>query len=501
MDQTSVLRYAFTQGLGKTIVTAPITVRDVPPTTSGQLPPGFSPDRTSPLPIGTTDLLERIPFWHGRISDLAAPDPSEALGRALATAFGFQRREPWNEYADHRGYASVRSKYPVHAFALRSDEAWFVDAHGHQLVGQDNGGDPSAEQEPFTGVALTGRYTHLPYYYELLRGSLVDLEIGINLRSLCIALEVFGIPSRVRMPGADAGQQLVQWGLRPDGEWSLPVTVDLGEAGPATADPGPAVPPTVPEVTGGLPDPWLRELVEVNRELATQPIPGQGETPGPLLVQPAVPVGAPGGAGMPSWAEVLYRRSAGRMPRRLPGVTGRPRRLAADAFDDALAWYRVPPPTSELQSVYGKLNCTVAVQNVDGYATGLYRVNPESTELLVEDPDILRKLEECYGTPLAPGNGNAVRHASFVWFFSARLPELLDTFGTGAWTAAQYCAGWAAHGTSLAAAAHGLYARPARAFDDVLTQPVLGTQPGETTLLSVICGTERYLEPALDLRQ
>ncbi|MBV2153687.1 hypothetical protein [Kitasatospora sp. SUK 42] len=504
MDIAPVLRHAFTQGPGKTIVTAPIVVREVPPTTAGQLPPGRSGSRSVPLPPRTVDLLERIPFWTGRV-DAAAMDRDEVHGRVVTTAFGYQRREPWNEYPDHRGYASVRSRYPVHAFAVGGGEDWFADMYGHRLVGRDRTGH--GRTGPVDSVALTGRYTHLPYYYELLRGSLVDLEVGINLRSLCVALELFGVPSTVRVPDATGPGLLHRLGLVPDGEWSLPLTVDLAGSEPES-EPEPdrragEITAAVPGTTGGLPDPWLREIVRYNRE---QAVPRTGVLASPHVpevpeVQQAVPVLPPAGpAREQSWAEVLYRRSSGKMPRGLPGITGRPRRLDSAALADALAWCRVPPPSPELRAVQKHLRITLAVQNVDGCPPGVYRVTPDGESLVTEDASICARLEGCYGTPLTARNGNAIRHASMVWFVSVRLPELLADLGTGAWTTAQHCAGWAAHGISLAAAQHGMYARPSRAFEDILTQPVLSTDPGETTLLSVVCGTERYTEPALDLR-
>ncbi|MEV7600501.1 hypothetical protein AB0O91_24330 [Kitasatospora sp. NPDC089797] len=500
MDIAPVLRHAFAQGPGKTIVTAPIVVREVPPTTFDQLPPGRSGRRAVPLPLRTVDLLERAPFWTGRV-DTTAMDRDEVLGRVVTAAFGYQRREPWNEYPDHRGYASVRSRYPVHAFVVRDGEDWFADPYGHRLVGRDGTG--AGGTAPADGIALTGRYTHLPYYYELLRGSLVDLEVGINLRSLCVALELFGVPSTVRVPDAAGPGLLHRLGLVPDGEWSLPLTVELAEA-EAEAGPPPGAgagetAASVPATTGGLPDPWLGEIVRHNRAQAV-PQPG-GPAPRQVPeVRRAVPASPSAAAGERSWAEVLYRRSSGRMPRGLPGITGRPRRLPAEALTDALAWCRVPPPSPELRSVQQYLRTTVAVQNIEGHPAGVYRVTPDGASLLTEDAAVCARLEACYGTPLTARNGNAIRHASMLWFVSVDLPALLADLGAGAWTTAQHCAGWAAHGVSLAAARHGLYARPSRAFEDILTQPVLSTAPGETTLLSVVCGTERYTEPALDLR-
>jgi hypothetical protein len=57
-----------------------------------------------------------------------------------------------------------------------------------------------------------------------------------------------------------------------------------------------------------------------------------------------------------------------------------------------------------------------------------------------------------------------------------------------------------AHGLCLAAAAHGLYARPSRAFDEFLLHPVVAMETAEMVLLSVVSGAGRFTEPMLDLR-
>src|SRR5699024_6765356 len=56
------------------------------------------------------------------------------------------------------------------------------------------------------------------------RGSLVGIELGITLRSLAIALELFGIPAEVSPPGITGEHLLTNLGL-PAHEWSLPLRV------------------------------------------------------------------------------------------------------------------------------------------------------------------------------------------------------------------------------------------------------------------------------------
>jgi hypothetical protein len=55
-------------------------------------------------------------------------------------------------------------------------------------------------------------------------------------------------------------------------------------------------------------------------------------------------------------------------------------------------------------------------------------------------------------------------------------------------------------GLCLAAAADGLYARPARAFQEIPAERLLGLAPDELLLISVTCGTPRFSESPLDLR-
>ena len=42
-------------------------------------------------------------------------------------------------------------------------------------------------------IVLTGRFTRIPPSYKWFRGSLVNIELGLALRSLCIGLELFGL--------------------------------------------------------------------------------------------------------------------------------------------------------------------------------------------------------------------------------------------------------------------------------------------------------------------
>ncbi len=453
------------------------------------------------LPHGTVDLLEGMPFPHGRFSGGAGAD---RLGHALVAAFGVHRREPENPFNDHRGYPSVRGKFPVQVLVGERGRRRALDVYRHALVDLATAERPArAAGSGVEGVeiALAGRYTRLPPVYKWFRGSLVHLELGINLRMLCLALELFGLRGRLRLPDASAEEALTTLGLTPSWQWSLPLTVALdtdtdpgAEAGTGTdtdTDTGPArsASDSAGAAAGG-PDHVLAEALAVNRAQDFR------EPPAPL--GPAFPAGT--GGGELSWAELLWRRTSGRMPRGLYGMNGRRRRLPAAALRDAVDWLALPPPGGTLRAVYESLRVSGVVQAVDGFADGVHRLVDGELSPYFEDPTVAARLEEHYGYPLAPGNGCDVRHAATIWFLSVRPREVMERFGPGAWCAAQYAAGWAAQGLCLAAAAHGLYARPVRAFQEVPTRRILGLDPDEMIVFSVITGTPRYTGPLLDVR-
>ncbi|RSS34979.1 hypothetical protein EF912_36500, partial [Streptomyces sp. WAC07061] len=163
-------------------------------------------------------------FGHAQQRLTGLPRLERALaeaGRPVA-AFGIQRREPSNPYNDHRGYASVRSKFPVHAFVTGGGRRRLVDPGRHALLDMAGGG---AAGEP-AAVVLAGRFTHLPDYYRPLRGPLTELELGINLRALAVAMELFGVEGRLRLPGADDTGLPAGLGLAPAWQWTLPLVVE-----------------------------------------------------------------------------------------------------------------------------------------------------------------------------------------------------------------------------------------------------------------------------------
>src|SRR5580704_7578538 len=258
-DVDEVLRYAFSQGPGRDFVAPPEPSPRPLTTTFGTLPDAVATERVAPLVWGTVDLLEDTAY-----PDRCAPSglaTEERIQHARVMAFGLQHREPSNLFNDHRGCASVRSKFPVHAFVHTAERAWLLDVYRHGLLAI---GDacPQFPTDEAVSVALAGRFTHLPSPYGRLRGPLTELELGISLRSLWVALEVSGLTGELRLPGAGARQLMSQLGLDRTGQWSVPLTVAVNPGTPA-ADTSPA------GAFGGDDhnddDPTLDEVVAVNR--------------------------------------------------------------------------------------------------------------------------------------------------------------------------------------------------------------------------------------------
>lgn len=435
------------------------------------------------LPLGTVDLLTHIPYPNGRI--VSVPAEEDRLWYALVASFGTQRREPDNPYNDHRGYASPRCLFPVAVFAGDRGRWQMLDAGRHARVTLADAAPPAGP----ASIALAGRYTAIPPSYKWLRGSLVNLELGIMLRVLAIGLGLFGLPGWLRLPDGRSAGLLEELGLRPTGEWSLPLTIGIGPDG------GRDLPADriVTAGTGNAGDAALADLVRVNR--------AQEFTGPPAPLGSGIPELAACPPDEPSWAELLWRRNSGRMPGALHGMAGRRRRVPAAALTDALRWLAVPPPGGTLGAVSAAVTATVVLQDIAGYADGVYRVRDGAAELATDDVTAAARFEFEYGNPLAPGVGCAVRHASMIWFLSVRPRELVASFGDGGWTAAQYACGWATQGLCLAAAAAGLFARPVRAFNEIGTQRILGLAPDDMIVIAVVTGTPRPSGGALlDLR-
>lgn len=455
------------------------TYAPTPPPDSHVPPPPPRPAGPSKtLPLGTTQRLTALPY-----PALPAPGGGpDALLHALTTTFAPLRREPENPYNEHRPYASPRCLFPVHAFVGGDGGDWrLLEPDRHALTGP-----PSSAP---TRIALTGRYTAIPPAYQWFRGSLVALELGMVLRALSLGLELSGVPATLTLPDGNAPALLADAGLDRTWEWSLPWLIETAGTPRRRSPAAPAEPP-VPDG-----DPALTDIVDVNR--------GQlyGSSPHPVTT--AVPAGLPPSALTPDWAELLWRRHSGRMPRGLHGMDSAARHapLPAASLRAVTAWLGVPPPHPALAAAFDAVTVTAVTQHIDGHATGVHRLRDRAAHLVRADRGAPAALEAAYGYGLSPVNGCGVAKAPLTVFFSVRPRDLFARLGPAGWGAAQHACGWAVHGLCLAAAATGLFARPVRAFKEIPAKEVVALDEDETIVLSAVVGVPRETGgPVLDLR-
>ncbi|WP_051951738.1 hypothetical protein [Actinacidiphila yeochonensis] len=498
--EAEVLRFALAQGPLRGLLLDPIAV-DERVATTALLPPAAARGRElRPLPAGTFRLLEELPFGGGPVTR----QPPDRLGHLLVAALGMQRREPSNPANDHRAVASVRSKFPVHVLVVGADgRAGYLDLYRHALVAVD--APVPAELRPpeaAVRVVLAARPTDLPTPYGILRRALGDLELGINLRAVVTAAELFGCPATVQSTGPETAAAERLMADTGPGCWSVPVVVTLHGTGPfgpfhATADDRPVTAEQNALLPGSAAHPTLT---------GSAPVAGQRRTAPDAAAVPAAALpksagGQDGRDGQPSWAEVLWNRGAGRVPSPLTGFSVRPGGSTAAEVDSLAAWAGVPVPPGPLTAVREAVSVHVVLQRTAGLPDGHYRAAPDGGLALVRRAEgLAAELEEGFGYPLAPGNDRGVRHASSLWFCTVDLEKLIDRQGPAAWSLLHLACGWLAHGLSLGAAAQGRFARPARSFDEHLVGRLLELPDGEYPVLLTICGRTRYAEPYLDLR-
>ncbi|KWT63922.1 hypothetical protein ADL21_00815 [Streptomyces albus subsp. albus] len=499
MRPHEVRRFAYAQGAGKMLVTRPIEVDESVATTAGRLPDGVAPARGRTLPTGTWDLLEEAPYPHGRPA-LPTGRHGDALGHALATAFSPLRREPSNPYNDHRGYPSVRSKFPVHVYLVTSTATSYLDVYARALLDVPHARGPRPGPDSVT-IVLAGRYTHLPGYYERLRAALIDLELGVSLRTLLSALELFALPAaQVQAPVHEPEAVLAGLGITRPEEWAAPISVTVTGAGIETLAPyrpktaprlGPAPAVSGPGVTGGT---TLPEVLRVNRAAAA------GAATGQESVQPGNTLPTNGPQEPIDWSRVYWNRNSGRMPLGLTGMSGRRQAQPASFLAECAQWLAAPLPGTALQDIARRMQVLVCTQDIAGMPDGVHRWTGSGYEQHRQMPSVMAELERVYGYPLAPANGCAVRHASAVWLLTGDMDRLVEERGATGWSRAQFWCGWTAQALSMAAASHSLYARPVRAFDEIPLQRLLGLDPAQLPLFAVISGAGRFEEPMLDLR-
>jgi hypothetical protein len=491
MSITEVARFAFRQGPGRMRLAGPFEVDDTALTTASLPPAAARGDRGYPLPLGTHRALAAAPFPAGPAGPVSDDD---LLGHLLLAAFGLQRREPSNRFNDHRVIASVRSKFPVHVFVRADGRLSYLDLYRHALVEtMDRLGEADGVE-----VMLAARYTDLPTPYGRLRCALGDLETGINLRSLFIAAQLFGVQARLALDGEEAAGLAGTLGETGPGAWGVPVRVLLEGVSP------PPRSRLASAFLAGEGDAERDEMLIVEArhesvaEIATVTR-HRYEVAAPVAAPATAIPERPGSTGI-SWAEVVWNRSAGRVPDGLNGFSAYPGAVPRECLDACLAWAGVPAPADILREVGHRTRLDVAISGVGDLPAGVYRVADGSVRQGRADPAIMSALQDGFGYPPSPATDAGVRHASMVWIWSVDVPALLSDLGPAAWSFLQLWCGWAAHGVELSCAAYGLFARPARAYDEHYLQRLLRLPREVMPAFMVVSGHSRFAEPMLDLR-
>ncbi|HEY1485511.1 MAG TPA: hypothetical protein VGF84_05375, partial [Micromonosporaceae bacterium] len=486
-------RFAFRQGPGRTLLNPPVKVDDGAPTTATLAPRAARGSRGYPLPMDTRELLESAAYPRWPITSAGS------LGHVLVTAFGLQRREPSNAFNDHRAIASVRSKFPVHVIVVPAGgPAAYLDLYRHALVALDGVPVDDALRPPpgSTAVMLAARYTDLPTAYARLRGALCELEIGVNLRSLFQAADLMGVSATLdgRAGVATLGADLLH--ATGAGTWGPPALAILGTEPAADATELPASGPPPREIDRLLDDLAEHWSVDEAIEYAEPAYGHAGEhtTPGRgLPLHRAV-------EGGPDWARALWQRTAGRAPKGISGFTAVACSLDAAVPADLIAFAAVPPPSARMRSIARRVRISVAFQHAGDLDTGTYLLTGTELTPVRIDAEIMDKVQRQFGYPMTAYGACGIRHAGAVFTLSADVGALIEDHGAGAWSLLQRYCGWVAHGICTAAGAHGLFARPARSFDEYAMRTAFDLPSAETPVFIVVCGRTQMAETMLDLR-
>jgi|GEM_PF-2735496 len=492
---TELRRFAFRQGAGRTLLGLRNAIDDQAATTSLLPPAGCRGGSGRVLPFGTTALLDGAHYPAGRVAEDDAEnelDPAAVLGHVLLAAFGIQRREPSSRYNDHRVVASVRSKFPVHCFVQDEHGLAYLDLYRHALVDVEQS-VPAGSRPGCVTVVLAARYTDFPVDYGWLRGSLADLELGINLRSLFVAAELFGVRATLELDGDRAREIAELIAGTGSGQWTPPLLVMLETAPVSRGEPLPGGGTADSPAEDGLltVDAGLRDSARIAATMYGIPVVPAAPAPGLPVIARRDPT---------SWAQVLWNRSAGRVPAGLQGFSSVAARFGQYVLDDHCAAVATAPPSPLLAAVVDRVRISLALQRVGDRPAGVYRLGPDGLSQVRTDPAVMSTIESAFSYPTAKDTDSCVRHAGLVWLMSADLAALAEEFGPASWTLLQLACGWMSHGLSVAAAAHGQFARPVRSFDEnkVITCFELPWQ--EMPTFMVIAGRSRFAEPMLDLR-
>lgn len=441
-----------------------------------------APGVTSPWIAGLYDALRVTVFPY------RAADSRVNLQQLAGTAIAPVRRDPQDPYNDHRGYPSARCLFPVRCLVGDGDRWWLLDPETRTSTAT---GARSADER----IVLTGDYRAIPSSYGWFRGAIVAAEQGILLRHLASLADFAGVQLWLEpaQPGWERRAELLE--VADHQLYSPPLTLSLGPRF-ATSALGPVR--SAGPVRGVRPDSARADssdsLGDLVRSYRSHVLVGGSAPLGRSVpaedLSPDAAVDGPDGA--TSWSEVIWRRSAGRMPHRRYGFRLAERPLPAGTIERLGRW-AVRGPGGPLGDVHGLFEhrlVTSSGADPTGMPNGVHQLDHRlHIRPVSEAPkDPLTRLAAAYGYPDSPQAANGLAQASLVWCVTARPRAVVERFGPWGWTGLHQAAGWVTQGLCLAAAQLGLVARPVRAFDERRLEEALALESDQMVAMTVVVG-------------
>lgn len=438
-------------------------------------------DPAQPEPISAADLLAdagdilpwpRSAWLNASLVNFPLRGPSSIGGDMIGLAchaLSVVRRDPQDPYNDHRAYASPRCAFPVMGAVVNRSEWHALDPERRQVVRSGVASDP---QHAGGAISLSGRYDRIPSAYGWFRGSLVGIESGIVLRHLAALSRLHHLPLDVALPQVGWTDSAPAHLWRDNAGWSPPIVLTPRDTA--------RQPARTRRPRRGRTDHCAdaeADLLRVYRSHDfTHSVGALGD---------GIPAEAEDDAA-DSWAEVLWRRSAGRMPRGLYGFRVANAGMEASDAVAITGWGTVQPPVPVAAAAM-PLRLYAVVRDVGGLSPGIYDVVDGHFSRRATAPgDALDRFAASYLYGSDQFSRNDMERAPLVLVVTSRPRDAVVGAGPSAWTALQLATGWVAHGLCLGAAARRLMARPVRALDEYDVAVALDLDDDEMVGLAVV---------------
>ena len=388
---------------------------------------------SEPLPPNLHRLLAHAPYPEGRVAP-GIPVPQRVLGTVAASAP--QRFEVRSAVNPHRAYPAAHCFYSAQLFLLADDAAWHYDAAGHRLARLAGWAGLDRALSGGARLEVVCHLGSIPTRYRELRWGLSLCEAGHLLELLARTAAAHRLTARTLLEGSEEAL-LERLGLRGEDGW-------------------------VP--AGGI------EL----RPDADQAVP-----------EPARPG--------PSWADVLFERTAGRANK---GFAPAPAPLGREAVEEVLRAVgeatAAVPPASE-----GGLDVVLLARDAAGLRPGCYRLAPGLPPQPVPGPDMdLVQRHFSY-----PPTQMAISGCPAALLMVGDHEAAIRAGGERGLRRLQLRMGAVAQAAGMAITPHGGFLRPARSFDPEPLAAALELPPTRLPVYLALMGTNRFTDLLLDVRR